>query len=202
MHKQSLVACSLVNMIDTKKNRGIELLRFLVCGAASALTDYLVCQLVVLLIHKPLNEVWTTIISTAVGFMFGVAVNYLISTFWVYQNVDKDVKTKSKTFIMWFVILSLAAMLLSIGAMLLCNLIIISIKGNEYSIVNLSVMELIKAHGIGFLGQFIFWAYFISFCIKTLVGLVFNYFTRKYILYKEPKKVEEPVEEEKPEEKE
>ena len=189
-------------MVDTKKNRGIELLRFLVCGAASALTDYLVCQLVVFLIHNSLNEIWTTVISTAIGFAFGVAVNYLISTFWVYQNVDKNVKTKSKTFIMWFVILSLAAMLLSIGAMLLCNLIIISIKGNAYSIVNLSVMELIKAHGIGFLGQFIFWAYFISFCIKTLVGLVFNYFTRKYILYKEPKKVEEPVEEEKPIEKE
>ena len=192
-------------MEDRKTNRGLELIRFLICGCASALTDYLVCQLMVLLLHNALNEIWTTIISTAVGFIFGVAVNYLISTFWVYQNVDKSVKTKSKTFIALFVILSLCAMLLSIGAMLLCNLIVISIKGKAYSIVNLSVMELMKAHGIKFLVQFIFWAYFISFCVKTLVGLVFNYFTRKYILYKEPKKKEEPVEnalEEKPEEKE
>ena len=174
-------------MIDTKKNRGLELLRFLICGAAAALTDYLFCQLIILLLHNHLPEIWTTIISTAIGFACGVVVNYLISTFWVYQNVDKNVKTKSKSFITWFIILSFCAMMLSIGAMLLCNVIIVAIKGNDYNIVKLSVMELIKANGISFLTKYIFWAYFISFCIKTLVGLVFNYFTRKYILYKEPK---------------
>lgn len=174
-------------MVDKKKNRGLELVRFLICGVAAALTDYLVCQLMVLALHNVLSEVWTTIISTAIGFIFGVAVNYLISTFWVYQNVDKDVNTKSKKFIMWFVILSLAAMLLSVGAMLLCNLVVVSAWGQENNIVNLSVMELIKEYGINFLKISVFWAYFVSFCIKTIVGLVFNYFTRKYILYKEPK---------------
>ena len=167
-------------MSDRKTSRTWELFRFLVCGIAAALTDYLFCQLVVLLLHNHLSEIWVTIISTAIGFIFGVVVNYLISTFWVYQNVDKDVKTKSKMFITLFIVLSLCAMLLSIGAMLLCNLVIVSAWGNEYNIVNLSVMELIKEHGIKFLGQGLFWAYFISFCIKTLVGLVFNYFTRKY----------------------
>ena len=88
---------------------------------------------------------------------------------------------------MWFVILSFIAMMLSIGAMLLCNLVITAIWGNDYSIVQVSVMELMKTYKFGFLAQGLFWAYFISFCIKTLVGLVFNYFTRKYILYKEPK---------------
>ena len=177
-------------MIDKKTNRGLELVRFLICGVAAALTDYLFCQLMVLALHRSLSEIWVTIISTAVGFLFGVAVNYLISTFWVYQNVDKNVKTKAKTFILLFVLLSLAAMLLSIGAMLLCNLIVTSAWGAENNIVNLSVMELINVNGIGFLKTFIFWAYFFSFCIKTLVGLVFNYFTRKYILYKEPKEKE------------
>ena len=178
-------------MVDKKTNRGLELIRFLICGVAAALTDYLFCQLMVLLLHNHLSEIWVTIISTAVGFIFGVVVNYLISTFWVYQNVDKNVNTKSKTFITLFVVLSLAAMLLSIGAMLLCNLVVISAWGSANSIVNLSVMELIKENGIKFLTTFIFWAYFFSFCIKTIVGLVFNYFTRKYILYKEPKQEKE-----------
>lgn len=177
-------------MIDKKTNRGIELVRFLICGVIAALADYLMCQLFVLILHNALNEIWTTIISTAMGFIVGVIINYLISTFWVYQNVDKDVKTKSKRFIMWFFILSFCGLLLSIGAMLLCNLVVISIWGQESSIVNLSIMELMKEHGIKFLAQGIFWAYFVSFCIKTLVGLVFNYFTRKYILYKEPKQQE------------
>ena len=181
-------------MVDKKTNRGIELVRFLICGLAAALTDYLVAQLFVLLLHNVLSNIWTTVISTAVGFIFGVAVNYLISTFWVYQNVDKDIKTKSKRFILWFVLLSLCALLLSIGAMLLCNLIVVSSFGEEFNIVNLSLMEMIEDHGIGFLAQGIFWAYFVSFVIKTLVGLVFNYFTRKYILYKEPKQKEEEKE--------
>lgn len=177
-------------MTDKKTNRGWELVRFLICGVAAALTDYLFSQLMVLALHNALPTIWVTIISTAVGFIFGVAVNYLISTFWVYQNVDQNINTKSKMFITWFVVLSLIAMLLSIGAMLLCNLVVVSIWGAEKSIVNLSVMELIKEYGIGFLSTFIFWAYFFSFCIKTIVGLVFNYFTRKYILYKEPKEKE------------
>ena len=178
-------------MIDKKKNRGLELIRFLICGVAAALTDYLVSQLMVLALHNVLEKVWVTVISTAIGFIFGVAVNYLISTFWVYQNVDKSIQTKSKRFVMWFVILSLAAMLLSVGAMLLCNLVVVSTWGEESNIVNLSVMELINENGINFLKIPVFWAYFVSFCIKTLVGLVFNYFTRKYILYKEPKEEQE-----------
>lgn len=178
-------------MIDKKKNRGLELIRFLICGVAAALTDYLFCQLVVLALHSFLNKTWVTIISTAIGFIFGVVVNYLISTYWVYQNVDKDIKTKSKRFMMWFFILSLCAMLLSIGAMLICNVVVTNNWGEENNIVNLSIMELIKENRIGFLKTFIFWAYFISFCIKTIVGLIFNYFTRKFILYKEPKKISE-----------
>lgn len=173
--------------MDKKTSKSWELLRFLICGVAAALTDYLFCQLTIFIFGRWIGGNWLTVLSTAVGFIFGVAVNYLISTFWVYQNVDKNVKTKSKLFIFLFVILSLAAMLLSIGAMLLCDLVVV--RGLQMpSIVDMSLMELIKDKGWGFLSQGIFWAYFISFCIKTLVGLVFNYFTRKYILYKEPKK--------------
>ena len=178
-------------MVDKKKNRWLELGRFLICGVAAALTDYLFAQLIVLVLHNSLNEIWTTVISTAVGFICGVIVNYLISTFWVYQNVDKSINTKSKRFITLFVVFALCAMLLSIATMLLCNLVVVSCWGSENNIVNLSVMELIKNNGIKFLATFIFWAYFISFCIKTLVGLVFNYFTRKYILYREPKEEKE-----------
>lgn len=176
--------------MDKKTSNKWELLRFLICGAAAALTDYLFCQLTIFIIGRWIGGNWLTVISTAIGFIFGVIVNYLLSTFWVYQNVDKSVKTKSKMFIFLFVILSLCAMLLSIGAMLLCDLVVVY-GIHMQSIVDISLMDLIKQNGFAFLAQGIFWAYFISFCVKTIVGLVFNYFTRKYILYKAPKKVEE-----------
>ena len=171
--------------VDRSKSKWWELFRFLVCGVAAALSDYLAAQLIVL-IMPGVNQVVVTIVSTLVGFIVGVVVNYFISTYWVYQNVDKDVKTKSKRFITWFVILSLIAMLLSIGTMLLCDLVVTKAMQLD-SIVEVSIISLIKNYGISFLSQVNFWTYFVSFVLKTLVGLVWNYFTRKYFLYKEPK---------------
>lgn len=166
-----------------------ELFRFLVCGAAAALTDYLFAQLTIFIFNliKPgfSDEFWitTTIISTVIGFIFGVIVNYLLSTYWVYRNVRKDINTKSAKFKMWFTLLSLAAAILSILTMLGCSLFVQQVFG--FNITRLSLVNLIKEDGISFLTNAIFWAYFISFCIKTIVGLIFNYFTRKYILYKQ-----------------
>lgn len=172
--------------VDRSKSKWWELFRFLVCGVAAALSDYLAAQLIVLAMPGA-NSIVVTIVSTAVGFIVGVIVNYLISTYWVYQNVDKSVQTKSKRFIMWFVILSFIAMILSIGTMLLCDVVVVYVMHLD-SIVNASIVSIIKDHGIKFLAEVNFWTYFVSFVLKTLVGLVWNYFTRKKFLYKEPKK--------------
>lgn len=171
---------------EKRKNVWLELLRFIVCGFVAALTDYLVAQSIILAFSGSLvNKTAVIAISTAVGFAVSVVVNYLISTFWVYQNVEDKSKTKTPKFITLFVILSLVAMFLSIGAMLLCNLI--SEAAFSINVADASFIDLIKNMGWGFLSSTIFWAYAISFVIKTLVGLIFNYFTRKYLLYKAPK---------------
>jgi hypothetical protein len=45
-----------------------------------------------------------------------------------------------------------------------------------------------------FWGDALFWLFFLAFFLKTLVGLIWNYFTRKYILYKrKPEKQEENI---------
>lgn len=173
-----------------KKSVFWELVRFCITGVACALLDYLICQLIILAFKGVPNfNVGVTIISTTCGFIGGVILNYILSTYWVYQNVDKNTNTKSTKFKILFVLLSLGAMLVSIGAMLLCNLVSVNAWGLD--IVDVSVMELIKEFGFNFLSKAIFWAYFVSFCIKTLVGLIFNYLTRKFILYKAPKEKDE-----------
>lgn len=174
----------IINM--NKKMRFFELLRFIICGLASAIADYLICQLVIFLIGSNLNHIALTALSTFFGFIVGVVVNYFISTFWVYRNVDKNIKTKSPKFVTLFVIFSLISLFLSIGTMLLCNLVVVYGLGLD-SIVELSIIDLFKNYGVAFITKGIFWAYAISFVLKTLVGLIWNYFTRKYILYKEPK---------------
>ena len=167
-----------------KKARFFELIRFAICGLVSAIADYLICQVVILLIGDAINPYVLTALSTFCGFLIGVVINYLISTFWVYRNVDKTINTKSVKFIALFVLFSVISLLLSIATMLLCNLFVENVIKLPSS-VDLSIMELIKNEGILFLKEAIFWAYAISFVMKTFVGLVFNYFTRKFILYKE-----------------
>lgn len=170
-----------------KTSKWWELFRFLVCGIVAALFDYLTCQLIVMACGNALGSFWTIALSTMAGFIVGVVTNYIISVLWVYQNVDKSINKKSKKFIALFVLFSFIGMLLSIGTMYLCELVCVSIWGQDASIINTQLISLIKQYGIGFLAQASFWRYFIAFCLKTIVGLVFNYFTRKYILFKEPK---------------
>lgn len=175
--------------MDKKKSIFWELVRFAITGVACSLLDYLVCQLIILAFSVTNAWSWVVnVVSTMFGFSFGVVLNYFLSTFWVYQNVDKKTNTKTSKFIVSFVALSVGGLLVSIGAMLLCN--VVCVNAFSIDIVSISVMDLIKEFGFGFLAQGVFWAYFASFCIKTIVGLLFNYLTRKFILYRAPKKDE------------
>lgn len=172
---------------DKSKNIYFELIRFCVTGLVAALFDYLTCQLIILAFNSSgsFNEYLITSVSTACGFIIGVIINYLMSTFWVYQNVADKEKTKTPLFIVYFVLLSFGGMVVSILVMMLCNYIIDLSFGLNIS--DASIIDIFKDYGINFISQGIFWAYLISFGFKTLAGLIFNYFTRKYILYRAPK---------------
>lgn len=170
-------------MADKNKSLGLEIVRFTITGIVCALLDFLISQLF-LEICKNLNHNWSQTISTAMGFIFGVTLNFVLSTFWVFKNVSDETKKKSKTplFIFWFVLLSLGALFLSIGTMLLCQYICNVSWG-----IDISNSSLEQIFTFNFWTDVVFWAYFISFCIRTLIGLIWNYFTRKFILYKKPK---------------
>lgn len=173
--------------IDRKTNRGLEILRFLVTGIVCALIDFIVSYFVLAgLVKTGMNGGWANALSIAVGFIVSVVFNYLLSTYWVFRNVGDKNASKKPLFIFWFVILSAGAMFLSIGTMQLCALIC----SNAWGIDIISKADKIvgEIFSFTFWGDIDFWAYFISFVIKTFVGLLWNYLTRKFILYREPKK--------------
>lgn len=168
---------------EKKISRGKELFRFIVTGLACALVDFLVSYFVLALLNKlGLSGFWATAISTTFGFLFGVILNYILSTYWVFKNVKDKAKTKTFKFILAFVILSAVAWGLSVGTQSLCALVC----KNAWNIVIDGGMDelLKKIITFNFWGDVVFWAFFGAFCLRTLVGLVWNYFTRKYILYK------------------
>ena len=68
---------------------------------------------------------------------------------------------------------------------------IIIAKAASVNINDANIQYLLK---FTFWGDALFWLFFLAFFLKTLVGLIWNYFTRKYILYK--RKVKKGQEEE------
>ena len=162
-----------------------EIIRFLITGVICSILDLLICQLFIFIL-KDSADIVKNIVSTALGFLVGVIANYLLSTFWVFKGGRNEYKTKTPLFIVTFVILSAVALGLSVGTMELCRIIVL--KGWGINIVEHGFETILN---FTFYKDTIFWVYFLCFCIKTIVGLIWNYFTRKYILYKTDNKVQQ-----------
>lgn len=176
-----------IHTVDNIENKQYsnkrEVGRFIVSGIVCALLDFLVSYGTLALFNKlGFQGFGANAVSTTLGFIIGVVANYLLSTYWVFKNVTNKEKTKTFKFIIAFVILSAIAWGLSVGTMSLCSLVCKSAWQINFDTgVDAIIKKLIT---FTFWDDITFWAYFISFCLRTIVGLVWNYFTRKYILYK------------------
>ena len=89
-----------------KKNDNLwELIKFLITGVICAVADFLTTALFLMIFQfLAENLAWLqSAIALLAGFIVGVILNYILSTFWVFKGKqDKDV-TKSKRFIILFV---------------------------------------------------------------------------------------------------
>ena len=173
-----------------KKENLWELVKFLVTGVVCALADFLTTSLF-LKICSGLPTTAQSAISLLAGFLVGVTLNYILSTFWVFKGKQDRSVTKSKLFILLFVIFSAIAYALSYVTYEISRIVIANSSG--YNINDANINYILQ---FTFWGDALFWLFFLAFFLKTLVGLIWNYFTRKFILYKrkEKPKQEEEVE--------
>ena len=171
-------------MANNDSNRK-ELVRFLITGVVCALADFLTTSLF-LMILKGLPGVWQSAIALLAGFIVGVILNYILSTYWVFRGKQDSKVTKSALFIILFIVFSAIAYGLSYGTYELCRFIFSKTAG-----VNINDANINYILQFTFWGDALFWLFALAFVLKTLVGLIWNYFTRKYILYKRRNKEEE-----------
>ena len=169
-----------------KKDNMWELVKFLITGIAAAAVD----ALTVFLCHQIcafLPDIASEAISIFLGFLVSVILNYILSTYWVFKGKQDETVTKSKRFVILFVVFSAIAFGLSFGTYWLCKVIFESTMG-----VNITEVQISYVLKFTFWGDLVFWMFAVAFILKTLFGLVWNYFTRKYILYKrKPEQVQE-----------
>ena len=166
-----------------------ELIKFLITGVICAAADLLTTSLFLLICKNIPYETLKSAIALLAGFLVGVTLNYILSTYWVFKGKQDKSVTKSTKFIVLFVIFSAIAYGLSYGTYELCRVIF----DNAWS-VNINDATIGYILKFTFWGDALFWLYFLAFFLKTLIGLIWNYFTRKYILYK--KKPEQVIQEE------
>ena len=155
-----------------------ELVKFLITGIAAAAVD----ALTVFLCHQLfafLPDLASEAISIFLGFLVSVILNYILSTYWVFKGKQDESVTKSKRFVILFVIFSAIAFGLSFGTYWLCKVIFESTMG-----VNITEVQINYILKFTFWGDLVFWMFAVAFVLKTLIGLIWNYFSRKYILYK------------------
>ena len=168
-----------------------ELVKFLITGVVCAAVDFLTTSLFLMILQGlKENYAWLqSLIALLMGFIVGVTLNYILSTFWVFKGKQDRSVTKSTRFIVLFVIFSAIAYGLSYGTYELCRLIF-----NSAWAININEATINYILKFTFWGDTLFWLFFLAFVLKTLVGLIWNYFTRKYILYKRKEPVDEAVE--------
>ncbi|MCQ2798921.1 MAG: GtrA family protein [Bacilli bacterium] len=179
-----------------KKNIFGELLRFVVTGVICTLVDF-GAQFGMLKVFEnnlSLIDNWGSYVAFAiailVAFIVSTVINFILSRVWVFQNVDKNINTKSAKSFWTYVGLGAGGFFLGLAlqeaGVFICD-ITMGIK-IAYDITKISWAELFTTGGI------VFWAFVIIFVVKTIVTMIYNYLTRKFIIFKAPKKgAEEPA---------
>ncbi|MCQ3035104.1 MAG: GtrA family protein [Bacilli bacterium] len=160
----------------------MEILRFVVVGAGSTIIDYGVHSVTgFLLKNVNISASLNNALCVAAGFIVSVIFNYILSSIWVYKNVDKSVNKKSPKAMALFLFLSICGLFIGIGLWELG-----AWKVNmDLGIINLnSWTDGLFTSAFSFV-KFFWFTYFFAF--KTLITLVWNYITRKLFIFKAPK---------------
>lgn len=138
-----------------------EIIRFIIVGVIATLTDYLTYNFFFYLILKEDFKWWiidAIFISKSAGFIISVIANYLLSIFMVFKNVSNKKISRSALGFIIFILLSLLGFFLNVFLTYLGNLIY-PLKDS-------------------------FWWNSSVFFTATLIVLVYNYLSRKFLLFK------------------
>ncbi len=170
----------------------LEIVRFAVIGVYGTLIDLAVEGWVTSMFAglgtNVTNHVLVFLIQFAislVGFLVATPATWSLTAIWGFRNVRKEDEVKAKSlkgslqFALWsFFALLLGAVIQFIGYMT-------CIEWSGWGLDILNGFEFSKIFSGA--GSPIFWAWIIVFVIRTSFTMVFNYLTRKFILYRAPK---------------
>ena len=157
------------NNKQTKKQLFLEIIRFLIVGGVATIVDYITAYLFYHFFLPPtlIGKTWSLIVSTALGFCVGLAVNWLLSVSFVFKQVKDKKKSSSATSFIKFAIIGILGLVLTeIGMLLFVKCL------PSFSLFGSAT----------FLGEE--WKWWTGKVIMTLIVLAFNYLGRKIFIFK------------------
>lgn len=179
----------------SKKFTSTETFRFIIAGISSTIADFISVVLVSFLVQKlglEATNVWCTVISTTFGFLANMTVNYIFSVKWVYQDFDrKKMKEHRKRHVLIFVTLGAVGLFIGVGIMAIFK---VSLQnGLNINIDNWMHVDMPSTYNlwqrictwisVTFMNS-TFWWFALAFIVKTLIVLIYNYISRKKVLFK------------------
>ncbi|MFA5486174.1 MAG: GtrA family protein [Bacilli bacterium] len=161
-----------------KKENQHEILRFIIVGVICTLVDFGVSALIQYVIYPTAEQyvflgitfTLNIFLAALFGFIFGVITNYILSIIIVFKNVENKKTSRSFGGFALFVLLSTIGFFINYF-----------IKELGNAIINMDTNFL--------------WFVFV-FGVATFVVLIYNYISRKLILFRPKKENEEPSDEE------
>lgn len=163
---------------EQKKKLGPELIRFVIVGIICTALD-LGTNFLLLALIPVAAGLWREVVAITSGFIVGVIANYVLSTFFVFRNVADEKRAKRFWFIVLFVVLGAIGLGLNYAIYYAFYYALLPV-GYDIDIEFNFTKELWSSGN--------FWLYVFVFAVKTLIVLVYNYVTRKFIIYRAPKK--------------
>ena len=140
-----------------------EVFRFLLIGGFATIVDYAMFYLFNLVILSEVKQELNLVISTFIGFVSGLIINWIFSAKFVYRY---NKKTTKKQFIL-YVLICIAGFAITEGGILIAS-------------------PLYDTLYVKFLIEFDFWKLFTK-CLMTVIVLILNYLGRKFLIFKKDK---------------
>ena len=157
---------------QTKKQLFWEICRFLIVGGTATVADYAVFYvfrqwlLPARLISGGTWDILSLIIATALGFLVGLVLNWILSVKFVFREVkNKEEAASKKSFLIFAVIGVMGLALTELGIVLLVHIF--------PEITLFGVTEFLLP-----------WKEWLAKAIMTCIVLVFNYVGRKIFIFK------------------
>jgi putative flippase GtrA len=145
--------------MEQKKSRAAEIIRFALTGGVC-----FVVELAVLILLKGKFGV-DTLIATPIAFLISVILNYLLCVVWVFRGA----KNRGAGAKAGFLITSLIGLGLNEVLMLLFRLIL----GEDTVILTIGTRTIDM--------------YVLNKCLATLIVMIWNYFSKRAVLYRKAK---------------